>query len=209
VARCGPNRKPGQSYQLSKERRTISPLPGGEGRGEGGCLIQLLSQSSKVFFARPHPDVDSLAPARPALWAFGFAEFLSLIPNQLKSPPGRRNSHRLFLILRLTVRQIPSRECSSGRQMIPPAHEPPGSAGVPPASREPKAGNSERGQPQKRRFPIRSVSGGISTSARSEAGAPRGSELPPKQNGRSQGCGHSENVDSNFRFISCGEAKRA
>jgi len=33
--------------------------------------------------------VDSLAPARSALRAFGFAEFLSLLPEQLKSPPGK------------------------------------------------------------------------------------------------------------------------
>jgi hypothetical protein len=39
-----------------------------------------------VFYARPQPDVDSPAPARSALRAFGFAEFLSLIPNRLKSP---------------------------------------------------------------------------------------------------------------------------
>jgi hypothetical protein len=38
--------------------------------------------------ARPHPGVDSLAPARSALRAFGFAEFLSPIPNRFKSPPG-------------------------------------------------------------------------------------------------------------------------
>ena len=39
---------------------------------------------------RPHPGDDSLAPARSALRAFGFAEFLSPIPNRFKSPPGRR-----------------------------------------------------------------------------------------------------------------------
>jgi len=49
-----------------------------------------------MMFARPQPDVDSLAPARSALRAFGFAEFLSPIPNRLKSPPGRRNSNRIF-----------------------------------------------------------------------------------------------------------------
>ena len=39
--------------------------------------------------ARPHPGVDSLAPARSALRAFGSAEFLSPFPKRLKnSPPG-------------------------------------------------------------------------------------------------------------------------
>jgi hypothetical protein len=32
--------------------------------------------------------VDSLAPARSALQTFGCTEFLSLLPKQLKSPPG-------------------------------------------------------------------------------------------------------------------------
>ncbi len=36
---------------------------------------------------RPHLDVDSLAPARSALRAFGCTEFLSLPPKQFKSPP--------------------------------------------------------------------------------------------------------------------------
>ena len=35
-----------------------------------------------VFYARPHPDVDSLAPAHSALRAFGLAEFLSPIPKK-------------------------------------------------------------------------------------------------------------------------------
>jgi hypothetical protein len=39
-------------------------------------------------YTRLHPDVDPPAPARPARRAFGFAEFLSLIPNRLKSPRG-------------------------------------------------------------------------------------------------------------------------
>ncbi len=37
---------------------------------------------------RPHLDVDSFAPARSALRAFGCTEFLSLLPKQFKSPPG-------------------------------------------------------------------------------------------------------------------------
>jgi hypothetical protein len=76
-----------------------------------------------MFYDRPQPDVDSLAPARSALRAFGFAEFLSPIPNRLKSPPGRRNSIRIFLILRMTVRQIQSREFSENWRMILPLLE--------------------------------------------------------------------------------------
>jgi hypothetical protein len=41
-----------------------------------------------VFKARPHPDVDSLAPARSALRASGFAGLFSPFPKRLKSPPG-------------------------------------------------------------------------------------------------------------------------
>ena len=40
----------------------------------------------------PHPGVDSLAPARSALRAFGSAEFLSLLPKQLKSPKEKENA---------------------------------------------------------------------------------------------------------------------
>jgi hypothetical protein len=96
------------------------------------------------IYARPRPDVDSLASARSAVRAFGFAEFLSLIPNRLKSPPGRRNSNRMFLDLRMSIRPIRSYKFSKERRTILPAHEPPGSAGVPPASREPKAGTRRR-----------------------------------------------------------------
>ncbi len=49
-----------------------------------------LNNGEKWLDARPHPGVDSLAPARSALRAFGFAEFLSPIPNRFKSPPRRR-----------------------------------------------------------------------------------------------------------------------
>jgi hypothetical protein len=41
-----------------------------------------------LFYVRSQPGVNSLTPARSALRAFGFAEFLSPIPNRLKSPPG-------------------------------------------------------------------------------------------------------------------------
>jgi hypothetical protein len=41
--------------------------------------------------------VDSFAPARSALRAFGFAEFLSPIPNRLKSPQGEGESFPVFL----------------------------------------------------------------------------------------------------------------
>jgi len=54
--------------------------------------------------------VDSLAPARSALRAFGFAEGLSRFPKPLKSPPGRRNSRWVFLVLPKTVRQTQPRE---------------------------------------------------------------------------------------------------
>jgi len=49
-----------------------------------------LNNGENGLNARPHPGVDSLAPACSALRAFGFAEFLSPIPDRLKSPPGRR-----------------------------------------------------------------------------------------------------------------------
>jgi hypothetical protein len=38
-----------------------------------------------------HPGVDSLVPARSALRAFGFAEFLSRLPKPLKPPQEKEN----------------------------------------------------------------------------------------------------------------------
>ena len=52
---------------------------GGDGTRVGGTIP-------------PHPGVDSLAPARSALRAFGSAEFLSLLPKQLKSPKEKENA---------------------------------------------------------------------------------------------------------------------
>jgi hypothetical protein len=52
------------------------------------CFRDLLEEWMHMVGRSPHPGVDSLAPARSALRAFGSAEFLSLLPKQLKSPPG-------------------------------------------------------------------------------------------------------------------------
>jgi hypothetical protein len=56
-----------------------------------------LNNGENGLDTRPHPGVDSLALARSALRAFGFAEFLSPIPNRLKSPPRRRRIVRRVL----------------------------------------------------------------------------------------------------------------
>ena len=68
---------------------------------------------------RPQPDVDSLVPARSALRAFGFAEFLSPIPNRLKSPPGEGTAAGRFLVLRMIVRPMPSRDFQRRWMILP------------------------------------------------------------------------------------------
>jgi hypothetical protein len=52
----------------------------------------ILKDEENGLNAHPHPGVDSLAPARSALRAFGFAEFLSPIPNRLKSLPKEKEN---------------------------------------------------------------------------------------------------------------------
>ncbi len=47
--------------------------------------------------ARPHPGVDSFAPARSALLAFASGKFLAPFPKRLKSPPGEGESLAVFL----------------------------------------------------------------------------------------------------------------
>jgi hypothetical protein len=61
-------------------------------------------------------------------------------PHLLSSPPRRGNSFRLFLVLRMSVRPIQSYKSANDS----PCPEPPGSVGVPPASRKPKTGIRRR-----------------------------------------------------------------
>lgn len=68
--------------------------------------------------ARPHPDMDSLAPARSALRAFGFAEFPSRLRMPLKSPPGEGESLAGFLKFRaaeLVAGASNARETGNGK----------------------------------------------------------------------------------------------
>jgi hypothetical protein len=63
----------------------------------------------KLVYDRPQPDVDSLAPARSALRAFGFAEFLSpILPIGSCLPRREGTAIARFLVLRKVVRQIQS-----------------------------------------------------------------------------------------------------
>jgi hypothetical protein len=58
-----------------------------------GCVQSLIADNdsfSAPHLIRPSGHVDSLTPARSALWAFGFAEFLSQFPKLLKSPQSER-----------------------------------------------------------------------------------------------------------------------
>jgi len=49
--------------------------------------------------ARPHPDVDSLAPARSALRAFAAGKFLEPLPKRFESPPGKGQQSAALHIL--------------------------------------------------------------------------------------------------------------
>jgi hypothetical protein len=75
----------------------------------------------KAKTSSPSSCVDSLAPARSTLRVFGSAEFLSLLPKQLKSPPRRRNRQRCrglfdgeFWLSNLTTRVVIQRQSVIG-----------------------------------------------------------------------------------------------
>ena len=81
-------------HKVGSARRSVKR--GDRGSGNHPCPVAAVNRKVGGN-ARPHPGVDSLAPARSALRAFGSAEFLSPFLKRLKtSPRRRRNRCRLF-----------------------------------------------------------------------------------------------------------------